>query len=125
MSVARLDFRNHRPASLLLAALFVVSAAIALRSSWDRVDEMLHGDRYVLPGFDLNFQAFEVITLDSETEKAGLRKGDIVIGINGRPAQGWSDLEVPARRARTGDHLLLRVKRRAGAGLLNRTSRFH
>jgi membrane-associated protease RseP (regulator of RpoE activity) len=118
MRAARLDFRKHRLASILLTALFVVSMAISLRSSWDRFDEMLHGGRYVSVGFDLNSQTFEVIRLDSETEKAGLRKRDIVIGVNGRPAQGWSDLEVPVRRARTGDHLVLRVKRRAGAGFV-------
>jgi hypothetical protein len=47
MSVARLDFRNHRLASLLLAALFVVSMTNVLHSAWDRFDEMLHGDQYV------------------------------------------------------------------------------
>src|SRR5436305_2041019 len=100
MPVARLDFRNHRLASLLLAALFLVSMTIALRSTWDRVDEMLYGEHYVTTTFDLKDQTFEVDHLDPEAERAGLRMGDIVIGVNGRAARGWSDIEIPVRRAR-------------------------
>src|SRR5579885_340019 len=105
---ARPDFRKYRVA---LAALFVVSMAVALRSSWDRLDEMLYGARYVSEGFDLDTQTFKVIRLDDATKQAGLRLGDVVTGVNGRPARGWSDIEVPVRQARTGDHLVLHVKR--------------
>ncbi|HWE86487.1 MAG TPA: SpoIIE family protein phosphatase [Terracidiphilus sp.] len=116
MPIARLDFRNHRPASLLLAALFVVSMTNSLRSAWDRLDEMLHGDQYVRAVFDLDTQTFKVDELESEAEQAGLRKGDIVVGVNGHPVHGWSDILGPIRRARTGDHLLLNVKRPGSAG---------
>src|SRR5690242_12683805 len=105
------NFRNHRLASIFLAALFVVSMAISLRSSWDRLDEMVNGQHYVSEGFDLDTQTFAVIKIDSATKQAGLRKGDIVTGVNGRPARGWSDIEAPVRAARTGDHLLLHVRR--------------
>ena len=54
--------------------------------------------------------------LDSNAELAGLRQGDIVIAVNGRPVQGWSDIFGPVRRARTGNRLLLRVKRTGAAG---------
>jgi hypothetical protein len=53
MPAARLHFRDHRLASLALAALFVVSMTLSLRAGWDRFDEMLHGDRYV----DTNFNS--------------------------------------------------------------------
>lgn len=116
MPVARLDFRNHRLASLALAALFVVSMTVSLRSTWDRFDEMLHGGQYVSPSFDLDTLTFKVDELEPEAKRAGLRKGDIVVGVNGRPVQGWSDIYRPVRRARTGDHLLLRVKRTSATG---------
>lgn len=116
MPAARLDFRNHRLASLALAGLFVVSMTNSLRAAWDRFEELLHGDQYVTAGFDLVTQTFKVDELEAEAEGAGLRKGDIVVGVNGRPVQGWSDLDGPVRRARTGDHLLLHVKRTDAAG---------
>jgi hypothetical protein len=89
---------------------------LSLRYVWDRFDEMLHGDRYVRASFDLNPENFEVNELETEAERAGLRTGDIVIGVNRRPVEGWSDIEGPLRRARTGDRLLLRVKRMGAAG---------
>jgi hypothetical protein len=85
-------------ASLLLPALFVVSMTNFPRSAWDRFDEMLHGDQYVRPIFNLERYAstigktFKVGGLEHGAERAGLRK------------------------ARTGDHLLLHVKRAGAAG---------
>ncbi len=111
MPAARLDFRYHRLASLLLAALFVVSVTNSLRSAWDRFDNMLHGEQYVAEDFYLDTQTFKVNQLGTEAERAGLRKGDVVVGVNGRPVQGATDIVGPVRRARTGDHLLLHVKR--------------
>lgn len=116
MPAARLDFRNHRLPSVALAVLFVVSMTTSLRSAWDRFDEMLHGEQYASTSFGLDTRTFKVDELETEAEQAGLRKGDIVLGVNGRPVQGWSDIEGPVRRARTGDHLLLRVKRTGAAG---------
>ena len=120
MPVVRLDLRIHRLASLLLAALFVVSMTNSLRSAWDRFDEMLHGDRYVSAGFDLDTQTFEVEYLEPGAEHGGLQMGDVVVGVNGRPVQGWSDISGPVRRARTGDHLLLQIKRTGAAGSVGR-----
>ncbi len=116
MPTARVHFRNHRLASLALAALFVVSMTISLRSAWDRFEEMLQGEQYVVTGFDLKTQTFKVDELEIEAERAGLRIGDIVVGVNGRPVQGWSDILGPVRRARTGDRLLLHVQRTGAAG---------
>jgi len=116
MPAARLDFRNHRLASFLLAALFVVATTLSLRATWDRFDEVLHGGQYVSRPFVLDNLTLKVEELEPAAEQAGLRKGDIVVGVNGRPVQGWSDISAPTRRARTGDRLLLRVKRTSTAG---------
>ena len=124
MLAAGLDFRNHRLASLALAGLFVVATTLSLRAALDRFDELLHG-RPVC-GYELwsRIQTFKVDALDPQAEGAGLRKGDIVVAVNGRPVQGWSDIYGPVRRARTGDHLLLRVRRQRSRAPLRKTSRF-
>jgi phosphoserine phosphatase RsbU/P len=118
MPVARLDFRNHRLLSLALAALFVVAATLSMRAALDRFNELLHGDQYVDTSFGLDTLTFKVDALDPEAERAGLRKGDIVVGVNGHPVHGWSDIYGPVRRAHTGDKLLMRVKRRGTAGVV-------
>jgi sigma-B regulation protein RsbU (phosphoserine phosphatase) len=115
MPAARLDFSKHRMASLVLAALFLLSMTLFLRAAWDRLDELLHGDQYVITSFGLKWPSFKVDALEPGAERAGLRKGDIVLGVNGRPVQGWSDIFGPVRRARTGDRLLLHVKRTGAA----------
>jgi hypothetical protein len=120
MSAARLDFRNHRLPSALLAVLFVISMTNSVRSAWDLLDEMLYGDQYVSAGFDLDTQTFEVEYLEPGAEHGGLQMGDVVVGVNGRPVQGWSDIWGPVRRARTGDHLLLQIKRTGAAGSVGR-----
>lgn len=117
-----MGFQNHRMASLALAALFVVATTLSLRAALDRFDELLHGDQYVGTTFDLDRFAstvettFKVGELQPAAEQAGLRKGDIILSVNERPVQGWSDIEGPVRRARTGDRLLLHVKRTDDAG---------
>jgi phosphoserine phosphatase RsbU/P len=116
MPATRLDFRNHRLASLALAALFVLATTLSLRAALDRFDELLHGAQYVAMGFDLDTQTLKVDAPGPVAERAGLRKGDVVTRVNGRAIEGWTDISGPARRARTGDHLLLSVKRTGAAG---------
>jgi phosphoserine phosphatase RsbU/P len=116
MPAAPLDFRNHQLASLALAALFAVAMTLSFRAGFDRFDELLHGYRYVDTSFGLNPQTLQVDALDPEAEQADLRKGDIVVRVNGRQIQGWSDIYGPVRRARSGDHLLLTIRRPSAAG---------
>ena len=116
MSAAALNFRNHRLAGLALVLLFVLATTVSLRAAWDRFDELLHGHEYVRPTFDLETPTFKVDGLETGAERAGLRKGDLVIGANGRPAQGWTDIYGPIRRARTGDRMLLHVRRPSPTG---------
>ncbi len=98
-------------AGLVLAAVFVLASMLSLRSTWDRVDEMFHGDRYVSSPFGVDSQTLKVNGLEPEAERAGLRKGDLLLRVNGQPVRGRADVEVPVRRARSGDSLLLHVRR--------------
>jgi sigma-B regulation protein RsbU (phosphoserine phosphatase) len=118
MPISRLHFRNNRLATQALLALFVVATTLSMRAALDRFNELLHGDQYVDTSFGLDTLTFKVDALDPEAERAGLNKGDIVVGVNGRPVRGWSDIYGPVRRAHTGDSLLMRVKRAGSAGVV-------
>jgi len=104
----------------MLAVLFVVALMNSLRSAGDRFDEMLHGEQYVSKGFGIDIGTFQVDELSKEAERAGLRKGDAVVAVNGRTVQGLTDIEGPARRARKGDRLLLHIRRRGAEGSIEK-----
>ena len=78
--------------------------------SRDRIDEILHGAEYVSDPFDLNPVTLSAGALSSEATAAGLRDGDIVSAVEGRPVEGLSDYYGALRRARRGDQLRLHVR---------------
>jgi len=116
MPALRTTLRTHPLATLSLIALFAIAAAQWLRDASDRVDEMLHGDQYVRTPFYLYGFNFEVASLDSSAEAAGLRKGDLVLAVNGRALDGLTAYIGPVRRARVGDRLRVRIRRFTSLG---------
>ncbi|MCE3000380.1 MAG: Do family serine endopeptidase [Betaproteobacteria bacterium] len=50
----------------------------------------------------------------SPAEKAGLREGDVVTALNGRPVRGWSDLRARLGLTPVGDEIELSVVREGG-----------
>src|SRR5688572_7360623 len=80
-----------------------------MRSSWDRINELRRPEYYVQPPFDLGDFA-EAFNLQREAEAAGIRAGDVVTEIEGRPLEGLSDFHSAVRRAKVGDRLALRVR---------------
>jgi serine protease Do/serine protease DegQ len=50
----------------------------------------------------------------SPAEKAGLREGDVVTALNGRPVRGWSDLRARLGLTPVGDEIELTVVREGG-----------
>jgi phosphoserine phosphatase RsbU/P len=119
MSTTPFNFRNYRVTRLALVGLLALAAPVSLRAVWDRMDEMLHGQNYVSPSFSLETPTFRVGGVEPAAERAGLRKGDFVVGANGHPAQGWTDIYGPLHRARTGDRMLLHVNRTTAKGLVD------
>jgi sigma-B regulation protein RsbU (phosphoserine phosphatase) len=99
-----------------LIALFTIAAASSLRDASDRIDEMLHGNQYVRQPFPLDPFTFEVSSVDSSAEAAGLRKGDLVLSVNGLGLDGLTGYVGAVRRARFGDRIRVRIKRVTSAG---------
>jgi sigma-B regulation protein RsbU (phosphoserine phosphatase) len=111
-----MTFRNHRLATLVLAVLFVVTATFSLRAAGDRLEEMLYGGQYVDADFGVDLNTLKVDGLEAVSQRSGLHVGDVIIAANGHPVHGLTDIADPIRRARTGDHLLLQVRRTESTG---------
>jgi hypothetical protein len=89
----RSTLRSHPVASVGLLVLFVVATINWVRDAGDRIGELLYGEQYVFSTFDLQPFTFVVRSLRPEAEAAGLRKGDLVTAVNGRPLKGVGDYE--------------------------------
>ncbi len=68
---------------------------------------MLHGAEYVLAPFDVDALTRAITPL---TEGSGLRKGDVLLAVNGKPLEGLADFEGALRKSRRGDVLRVRVR---------------
>jgi sigma-B regulation protein RsbU (phosphoserine phosphatase) len=113
---ARFSVRRHAPAYVALATLFLMSLTAWTRDARDRIDEIVHGADYVSDPFDLDPVTLSAGALSAEATTAGLRDGDIVLAVDGRPVEGLSDYYGALRRARRGDHLRLHVRSNASDG---------
>lgn len=51
---------------------------------------------------------------NSAARKAGLRRGDVILGANGEEFESWGDIQSAVRNAETGEEILLTVRRKSG-----------
>jgi hypothetical protein len=116
MPALRTTLRTHPLATLGLIALFTIAAALWLRDAGDRADEMLHGDRYLRPPFNLSPLTLEVTWLDSSVKASGPGNGDVVLTVNRIPLDGLTGYFGQVRRARFGDRLRVRIRCVTSAG---------
>jgi phosphoserine phosphatase RsbU/P len=112
----RSTLRSHPVASVGLLVLFVVATINWIRDAGDRIGELLYGEQYVFSTFDLQSFTFVVRSLRPEAEAAGLRKGDLVTAVNGRPLKGVGDYEGAIHNGRTGGRLKVQVRRNVSSG---------
>jgi phosphoserine phosphatase RsbU/P len=109
MPAARSKLQTHAPAYFGLALLFVLAFASWAQDSFWNINEIWNGVRVVGDPFTLDNLSFAT-GLRPEATAAGVREGDIVLSVNGRALQGYSDYYVPLRLARPGDRLDLRIR---------------
>ena len=96
-----------------LALLFLIWVGVRVRSSSDVINGIRHGTESPRPFFDLKDPDNVITALLPAGEIAGLRKGDVLLGFNGKPYTGLSDIMHPLRTLHVGDHVSVEVQRDA------------
>jgi sigma-B regulation protein RsbU (phosphoserine phosphatase) len=94
----------------VLAALFLLAVTGFVRDASDSVDLIRHRNDYVLPPFHLGDANWGAVALQPEAEKAGMKFGDTVLAVNGRPVDGYFVYYGTVRTAKPGDRLRVRVR---------------
>ena len=97
-------------AYVVLAILFGISLIHRIRDTSDRVDEIRHGDRIARLPFSAELPGFVIADPLEEAEAAGVKTGDTIVSVDGRPLQDTGDLFVPLRERRPGDELTLQIR---------------
>ena len=110
--------RSHTLAYVGLALLFLIAVTQWARDTRDRVDEFQHGEEYARDPFDLDPLTTVVANVTPEAEAAGIRNGDVLVGVEDRPLEGLSDYYGALRRARLGDRLRVQFQSPTAGGVV-------
>src|SRR6478752_480252 len=94
-----------------LALLFLIWVGVRVRSSGDVINGIRHGTDIPRPFFDLQDPDKVITALLPAGETAGLQKGDVLLGFNGKPYTGLSDIMHPMRTLHVGDRVSVEVQR--------------
>jgi phosphoserine phosphatase RsbU/P len=112
---AQSRLRAHTLAYAVLAALFLLSVSHFSRDAIDRIDAVRHAGERVREPFYLGDANWGAIGLQPEAEAAGLKYGNAVLAVNGRPVDGFFVYYGALRQARVGDRLRVQVRTRPDA----------
>jgi hypothetical protein len=107
---ARSKVRTHALVYVGLAALFLISVTHFALDAFDRIDAVRHGGEYVREPFYLGDANWGAVFLQPEAEAAGMKYGDAVLAVNGRPVDGFIVYYGALRQARVGDRLRVQVQ---------------
>ena len=110
MAARRSQAPAHTLAYLGLAALFLFSVTAIARDVSDSIDQWRHGSEYARPPFYLGDANWGAVVLQPEAEAVGMKFGDAVLAVNGRPVDGFFVYYGALRQARAGDRLRVQVQ---------------
>ena len=110
MLVTKSQLHTHPLAYAALFALFVLSLSVFVRGVSDSSDLIRHATVYARPPFDLGDGNWGAVNLQPEAEEHGMKFGDAVLAVNGRPVDGFFVYYGALRQARAGDRLQVRVQ---------------
>lgn len=115
---AKSRLQTHALAYCCLAVLFLISVTHWTRDAFDRIDAIRHAGDYVRDPFDLVDISRSATGLAPEAEAAGVKEGDVVLAVNGRPLDGFVVYYGALRRASVGDRLRVQVRSAAPGGAI-------
>lgn len=101
---------------VLLAVLFLLAAGYQGRATRDSVAEMRGREDRVQRPFGLQPVSRRITKLRPEAQTAGLREGDLLLAVDGRPVAGHATLTAAIRSAAPGDILAVEADRSGGSG---------
>jgi phosphoserine phosphatase RsbU/P len=116
MPAARSKLQTHASSYFGLALLFLLSVAYFGQNAFDRIDAIRHAGEYVREPFYLGDGNWGSVSLQPEAESAGLKFGDKLLEVNGRPVDGFFVYYSLLGRSRPGDRVRVRVQRPGEAG---------
>lgn len=102
---------RRRSPYLLLALLFSISVAYQARFTAEAVRDLRDPASQAEAPFFVSRAGLRIRGVRPEAREAGLRDGDTLVAVDGKPFRGFSSLAVPVAARRPGDALGLRVRR--------------
>jgi phosphoserine phosphatase RsbU/P len=95
---------------ILLATVFMVSVVYQLGLT----QALIHGLRITVPYFALREASAKIDVASAAATAAGLKRGDVLLAVNGRPYQGVAVLAQEESKATPGKKLVLSVRNDSG-----------
>src|SRR5213593_17761 len=89
-----------------IALLFAIALTFQYRDVRERFERFCIPEHPRYP-IEIAISGNDITEVRPEAAAHGVRGGDSLVGVNGRPFEGFSDLYVPLRRAKTGDVIVL------------------
>ncbi len=93
-----------------LLVLLAIAVTYQIRTDANAAGVWLHPNEHVRDPFELGGPNMAVILVEPEARAAGLRDGDVLTGIRGRPLRGFADYYAVLRQARPGQKLQIQVR---------------
>ena len=93
-----------------LAALFLLAVTGFVRNAFTSVELLRHRSDYARAPFHLGDANWGAVGLLPEAEAEGIKFGDTVLAVNGRPVDGYFVYYGAVRKAKPGDQLRVQMK---------------